>query len=72
MKAYFDKAFALSRQFQSFSIKQVPRELNERADELDKGATLGEYDRKVEIISITEQNVLNGEQIYSINNEPPS
>ena len=33
MKAYFDRASALSHQFQSFSIKQVPRELNQRANE---------------------------------------
>ena len=28
MKAYFDKASTLLRKFQSFSIEQVPRELN--------------------------------------------
>ena len=60
MKAYFDRASALSRQFQSFSIEQVPRELNQRADELAKGAALGEYDRRAEIVSVTEQNMLNG------------
>ena len=54
MKAYFDRTFALSRQFQSFGIEQVSRELNQRADELAKGAALGEYDRKAEIISIIE------------------
>ena len=37
-----------------------------------KGVALGEYDRRVEIVSVTEQNVLNGEQVCSINNEPPS
>ena len=54
-KAYFDRASALSRQFQSFSIEQVSRELNQIADELAKGATLGEYDRRAEIVSVTEQ-----------------
>ena len=53
MKAYFDKAFVLSRQFQSFNIKQVPRELNQIVDELAKGAALGEYDRKTKIVSVT-------------------
>ena len=72
MKAYFDRAFVLSRQFQSFSIEQVPRKLNKRADELAKGAALGEYDRKIEIVSVTKQNVLNVEQVYSINNKPPN
>ena len=54
MKVYFDRAFALSRQFQSFSIEQVPRELNQKANELAKGATLGEYDRRTKIVSVTE------------------
>ena len=72
MKAYFDTTFALSRQFQLFSIQQVPQELNQRADELAKGAALGEYDRRAEIVSVTEQNVLNGEQVCNINNEPLS
>ena len=72
MKAYFDRASAFSHQFQSFSIKQVTGELNQRANELAKGAALGEYDRIAEIISITEQNVMNGEQVCNINNEPPS
>ena len=53
MKAYFDRASALSRQFHSFSIEQVPQELNQRADELAKGAALGEYDRRAEVISVT-------------------
>ena len=72
MKDYFDRASTISRQFQSFSIEQVPQELNQRADKIAKGATLGEYDRKAEIVSVTEQNVLNGEQVYNINNKPPS
>ena len=71
MKAYFDRAFTRSRQFQSFSIVQVPWELNQRADELAKGVALGEYDRRAEIISVIEQNMLNGEQVCIINNEPP-
>ena len=54
MKAHFDRAFALSRQFQSFNIEHVPWELNQRADELAKGAALGEYDRRAEIISVIE------------------
>ena len=54
MKAYFDKAYALSQQFQSFSKEHVPQELNQRADELAKGAALGEYDRRVEIVSVIE------------------
>ena len=54
MNAYFDRASTLSCQFQSFSIEQVPRELNQKADELDKGATLGEFDKSVEIISVRE------------------
>ena len=54
MKAYFDRAFALSHQFQSFSIEQVPRELNQRANKLAKGAVLEEYDRRPEIVSVTE------------------
>ena len=70
MKAYFDRASSLSCQFQSFSIEQVPRELNQKADELAKGATLGEYDRRAEIVSTTEQNMSNGKQVCSINNEP--
>ena len=53
MKAYFDKAYALSRQFQSFNIEQVPRVLNQRTDRLAKGAALGEYDRRAEIVSVT-------------------
>ena len=53
MKAYFDKASALSCQFRSFNIEQVPRELNQRADELAKGAALGEYDRRANIVSVT-------------------
>ena len=53
MKAYFDKASALSCQFRSFNIEQVPRELNQRANELAKGAALGEYDRRTEIVSVT-------------------
>ena len=61
MKAYFDKASALSRQFQSFSIKQVSRELNQRVDELAKGANLGEYDRRPKIVSVAEHNVFNTE-----------
>ena len=61
MKAYFDRALIMSRQFQSFNIEQVPRELNQRADELAKGAALGEYDRRVEIVSMTEHDVLNAE-----------
>ena len=72
MKSYFDKASALSCQFQSFNIEQVPRELNQRADELAKEAALGEYDRRVEIVLVTEQSVLSAEQACSINNEPPS
>ena len=72
MKASFDKASALSCQFQSFSIEQVPWELNQRADELSKGVALREYDRRTKIMSVTEHNVLNAEQICSINNEPPS
>ena len=72
MKSYFDKASALSCHFRLFNIKQVPWELNQRADELAKEAALGEYDRRVEIVSIIEQNELNVEQVYSINNEPPS
>ena len=54
IKAYLNKAFALCRQFQSFSIEQVPQKLNQRVDELAKGAALGEYDRRAEIISVTE------------------
>ena len=72
MKAYFDKVFALSCQFRSFGVKQVPRELNQRADELAKGAALGEFERRTKIVSLIEQNVMNEEQVYSINNEPPS
>ena len=72
MKAYFDKSFVLLRKFQSFDIEQIPRELNQRVDELAKGAALGEYDRRTEIISITEHDVMNGKQMYSINNDPPS
>ena len=72
IKSYFDKAFALSCQFQSFNIEQVPRELNQRADELAKGAALEEYDRRADIVSVTEKSVLNAEQVCSINNEPPS
>ena len=37
-----------------------------------KGAALGEYDKRKEIILVTEQNVLNVEQVCSINNELPS
>ena len=37
-----------------------------------KGAALGEYDRKTEIMSVAEHNVFSTEQICSINNEPPS
>ena len=54
MKTYFDRAFALSCQFLSFSIEQVPRELNQRVDELAKGTALQEYDRRAEIISVIE------------------
>ena len=72
MKAYFDKSSAISQQFQLFSIEQVPQELNQKADELAKGATLGEYDKRAEIVLVTEKNVLNGNQLCSINNEPPS
>ena len=72
MKVYFDKALALSCQFQSFIIEQVPQELNQRADELAKGAALGEYDRRIEIVSVAEHDVFSAEQICSINNEPPS
>ena len=72
MRAYFDKASALSRQFLLFTIEQVPRELNQRVDELAKGVALGEYDRRAEIVLITEQGVLKGEQVCSINNEPPN
>ena len=50
----------------------MPQELNQRANELAKIAALGEYDRRAEIITVTEQNVLNGEQVSNINNEPPS
>ena len=50
----------------------MPRELNQRADELTKEAALGEYDKRVKIISVIEQNVLNGEQVCNINNESPS
>ena len=71
MEVYFDKASTLSCQFQSFSIEQVPRELNKRAYELAKGAALREYDRKAEIVSVAEHNVFSVEQIFSINNEPP-
>ena len=53
MKAYFDKAFVLLRQFQSFNIKQVPREFNQRANELAKGAALREYDKRTEIVLVT-------------------
>ena len=72
MKAYFDKASTLLCQFRSFNIKQVPRELNQRADELAKGAALGEYDRRAEIVSVAEYDVFSAEQMCSINNEPPS
>ena len=72
MKAYYDKASALSCQFWSFSIEQVPRELNQRADEFAKGATLGEYDRRIKIVLVTKLNVLNAKQVCSINNEPTS
>ena len=54
MKSYFDKASTLSCQFQLFNIEQVPRELNQRADELTKGAALREYDRRTEIVLVTE------------------
>ena len=37
-----------------------------------KGATLGEYDRRAEIVSVAEHDVFSTEQIYSINNDPPS
>ena len=50
----------------------MPRELNQKADELAKGATLGEYDTRIEIISVAEQDVMNGEQVLSINSDPPS
>ena len=50
----------------------MPWELNQRADELAKGAALGVYDRIVEIISVTEQYVMNGEQVCNINNDPLS
>lgn len=38
------------------SYKQVPRELNQRADELAKGAALGEYDKKSDISSAIDWN----------------
>ena len=44
----------------------MSRELNQRADELAKGAALEEYDRRAEVISVTEQNVLNGEQVCTL------
>ena len=72
MRIYFDKASALSCQFQSFSIKQVSRELNQRADELAKGATPGEYDRRTKIVSFIEQNMQSAKQVCNINNEPLS
>ena len=50
----------------------MPWELNKRVDELAKGAALGEYDKRAEIVSVTEQNALNREQVCNINNEPPS
>ena len=37
-----------------------------------KVAALGKYDRRAEIASVTEQNVLNTEQVCSINNELPN
>ena len=72
MKAYFDRAYTLSQQFQSFSIEQVSNELNQRVDGLAKGVALGEYDRRSEIILVTEQDVLNRGRVCNINNEPPS
>ena len=72
MKAYFDKASTLSCQFRSFTIEQVLRELNQKADELAKRAALGEYDRRTEIVLVIEHSVLNAKQVCNINNEPPS
>ena len=37
-----------------------------------KGAILGEYNRRAEIVSVVEHDVFRVEQICSINNEPPS
>ena len=72
MRAYFDKALTLSKQFQSFSIEQVPWELNQRVDKLAKGAALDEDDRRAEISSVIEHDVLSRERVCNINNEPPS
>ena len=37
-----------------------------------KRVALGEYNRRAEIVSVTEHSVLNAEQVHSINNKPPS
>ena len=37
-----------------------------------KGAALGEYDKRVEIVSVAEHDVFSAKQICGINNEPPS
>ena len=45
---------------------------DELADELAKRVTLGESDRRAEIVSVVEHDVFSAEQMCSINNEPPS
>ena len=53
-------------------MEQVPRELNQRANELAKMAAPDEYDRRSEIVSVIEHDVFSADQMCSINNEPPS
>src|SRR5690606_32863967 len=46
MKLYCSKVVQLMKNFRRIDIQAIKRELNARADQLAKGATYGEYDKK--------------------------
>ena len=49
LKNYYDKVVELKTTFKEIDIQQVPQELNQRAEELAKGPSSGEYNRKSSI-----------------------
>ena len=55
LKRYFDKATAIIKYFDQIEIQQVPRELNQQADELAKRVSTTEYDNKLVISKKTIQ-----------------
>ena len=68
LKSYHDMAQSLMTEFRHVNVEAIRRELNSRADTLAKGATCGEYLKKIELVMM--EDMIEGKgakRLYKVN-----